>query len=229
MALLELHYAPVAVAFVQEIPPAIPRVSKQQPSGCAYWKLAAAGQVFCAAAEDHFGCPIEAYVQGLSFPEEAGRQLTEVLGMMHGLDYLKPEEVARTPRLGRSWAAVVYAPLDQAPLPPDVVIFLGRARQLMLLVEAAQLAGLPVLPLSGRPACGMIPAVEQSGAAVTNLGCIGNRVYSQIGDDEFYLALPGARLAEVEQALPRTCQANRELENYHCGRRELQLVGASQK
>jgi len=226
MTLLELRHAPVAITFVQEIPAEISRVSKQEPSGCTYWKLAAAGQVFYTTAEDHFGCPIGAYVQGLSLPEEASR-LTEVLGMMHGLDYLKPEEVARIPRLGRSWAAVVYAPLDQAPFPPDVVIFLGRARQLMLLVEAAQLAGLPILPLSGRPACGMIPAVEQSGGVVTNLGCIGNRVYTQIGDDEFYLALPGARLAEVEQALPRTCHANRELENYHCGRRGLQLVGTS--
>uniref|UniRef100_A0A7C4LN61 DUF169 domain-containing protein n=1 Tax=Schlesneria paludicola TaxID=360056 RepID=A0A7C4LN61_9PLAN len=229
MAALDLQHAPVAIAFVQEIPAGIPRVSTQQPAGCAYWKLAAAGQVFCATPEDHFGCPIGAYVQGLSLPGDALRQLSDVLGMMHGLEYLKPEEVSQIPRLGRSWAAVVYAPLDQAPFPPDVVIFLGRARQLMLLVEAAQWVGLPVLPLSGRPACGMIPAVVQSGGVITNLGCIGNRVYTQMGDDEFYLALPGAYVAEVEQALPRICHANRELEHYHCGRKELQLAGEPQK
>jgi len=226
---LDLQHPPVAVTFVQQIPADIPRVSKQEPSGCSYWKLAAAGQVFYATAEDHFGCPIGAYVQGLSLPEESGQQLTTVLGMMHSLDYLWPEEVAQVPRLGRSWAAVIYAPLDQAPLSPDVVIVLGRARQLMLLVEAVRLAGLPLLPLSGRPACGMIPAAEQSGGVVTNLGCIGNRVYTQIGDDEFYLALPGGCLTQVEQALPRICHANRELENYHCGRKQLQLVGGVQK
>src|SRR4030095_9472603 len=35
----------------------------------------------------------------------------------------------------------VYAPLAQAPVPPDVVLVRGRARQIMLVVEAALAAG----------------------------------------------------------------------------------------
>jgi len=227
MQMLGLKRVPVAIAFVQEIPAGIPRVPRQEPSGCSYWKLAAQGHVFYATPEDHFGCPLGAYVHGLSLPEEADKQLRELLRMMDELDYLKPGELSRTPRLGGSWAAVVYAPLHRAQFPPDVLIFAGQARQMMLLLEAAQVAGLAVQPVSARPACSMIPAVEQSGGVVTNLGCIGNRVYTELGDDEFYLALPAARWAELEQALVRICQANCQLENYHCGRQELYLVEAS--
>jgi hypothetical protein len=35
----------------------------------------------------------------------------------------------------------VYAPLAAAPVPPDVMLVCGNARQLMLLAEAAQAAG----------------------------------------------------------------------------------------
>jgi uncharacterized protein (DUF169 family) len=221
---LGLTRTPVAISFVSEIPAGIPRVAKREAAGCAYWKLAASGEVFYATAEDHLGCPIGAYVLGLALPGETAQELDATLGLMHRLEYLRPEEVAQVPRLGRAWVAVVYSPLDRPFLPPDVAVFLGSARPLMLLLEAVRLAGVPVLPLAGRPACGMIPTVEQARGAVTNLGCIGNRVYTQIGDDEFYVALPGACLPAVEQALPRICQANRTLETYHCGRRERQAV-----
>jgi len=222
--LLGLRRSPVAVTIVREVPTGLPRVSKQAPAGCAYWKLAAAGEVFYATADDHFGCPIGAHVLGLSLPAEPAQQLSTMLEMMQALDYLQPAAAEQIPRWQQPWAAVVYAPVEHATGTPDVVIHLGQARQMMLLVEAVQRAGVPLLPLAGRPACAMVPAVAQSGSAVSNLGCIGNRVYTELGDDEFYVAIPGGRLTEVAQALPQTCHANRELETYHRGRAPLQLV-----
>ena len=96
----------------------------------------------------------------------------------------------------------VYAPLAETPAPPDVVLVRGRARQIMLVAEAARAAGLAGDGAAmGRPACAMIPAVLGGPAGVTSLGCIGNRVYTGLGDDELYFTIPGPRIGEVVERL----------------------------
>src|SRR5262249_7204191 len=99
-----------------------------------------------------------------------------------------------------------------------VVLVRGDARQLMLLEEAALAAGVGAsAPLMGRPTCAAIPlALAQQ--SVPSLGCIGNRVYTELGDDEFYFALPGNHVAAVVDKLATIVNANRELEKYHRGK-----------
>jgi uncharacterized protein (DUF169 family) len=53
---------------------------------------------------------------------------------------------------------------------------------------------------------------------VASLGCIGNRVYTDLPDDELYYALPGKHLAAVVDKLSWIIHANRELEKYHRAR-----------
>ena len=55
----------------------------------------------------------------------------------------------------------------------------------------------------------------QGGYVTTSLGCIGNRVYTGLGDDEFYTAIPGPKLAPLLDKLATIVTANRELEGYH--------------
>jgi uncharacterized protein (DUF169 family) len=64
----------------------------------------------------------------------------------------------------------------------------------------------------------VIPATENSDLAVTSLGCIGNRVYTELGDDELYLSLPGHRVAEVLVKLATIVQANEALATFHAER-----------
>jgi hypothetical protein len=88
----------------------------------------------------------------------------------------------------------------------------------MLLNEAAIRAGAgSTLPLLGRPSCMALPAALMHGT-VTSLGCIGNRVYTGIGDDELYVAVPGAKLEAVSDALGVIASANAALEEYARGR-----------
>jgi len=116
----------------------------------------------------------------------------------------------------------VYAPLAEAPLPPDVVLVRGHARQIMLVAEAARAAGLAGdAAAMGRPACAMIPAVLSGPGGVTSLGCIGNRVYTGLGDDELYFTIPGPRVGDVVERLETVVRANQELEKYHEGRRAI--------
>jgi uncharacterized protein (DUF169 family) len=144
-----------------------------------------------------------------------------VVTTMVGLQYIRMEEVAALPRRTDPFRVAVYAPLAEAPVPPDVVLVRGRARQIMLVAEAARAAGLAGdAAAMGRPACAMIPAVLAGpGGGVTSLGCIGNRVYTGLGDDELYFTIPGARVGDVVERLEIVLHANRELEKYHEGRR----------
>jgi uncharacterized protein (DUF169 family) len=113
----------------------------------------------------------------------------------------------------------VFAPLADAGEPPDVVLVRGNAKQMMLLQEAALAAGVSgSAPLMGRPTCAAVPLVLSTGQSASSLGCIGNRVYTELGDDEFYYALPGKHVAAVVHRLATLVNANRELEKYHRAR-----------
>ncbi len=216
---LNLQHPPISVTFCDEIPKGISRIEQRPPAGCTFWKLATT-KVFYATPEDHFGCPIGATVHGLSLPTDEAQRLDEMGTMMTQLGYLRSESLSQLPRLQRPWAAILYAPLDQAPQPPDVVIVMATARPMMLLLEAVEAASLPVLPVSGRPACHMIPTVHHSNQCATNLGCIGNRVYTQLADNEFYLAFPGRFADSIAEKLSVIRHANEQLEKFHCGRRQ---------
>ncbi|MGH7402645.1 MAG: DUF169 domain-containing protein [Candidatus Rokuibacteriota bacterium] len=218
--LLSLASPPVAVAFTATAPAGVPRVARAGPAGCAYWKEAAEGAVFYTEAADHYNCPVGSYTHGVALPPGRAKELEDVVGTMVGLQYIRMEEVGALPRRAEPFRLAVYAPLAETPAPPDVVLVRGRARQIMLVAEAARAAGLAGdAAAMGRPACAMIPAVLGGPGGVTSLGCIGNRVYTSLGDDELYFTIPGPRVGDVVERLETVMHANRTLETYHEGRR----------
>jgi uncharacterized protein (DUF169 family) len=212
--------APVAVAFRVAAPAGVGRVERAAPAGCAYWKSAAEGAVFYTEAADHYNCPVGAHTHGVELPPGRAAELEGVVGTMVGLEYIRMEEVAALPRVTEPFRVAVYAPLAKAPVPPDVVLMRGNARQIMLVAEAARAAGIGHDGATlGRPACAMIPAAMRSAQGNTSLGCIGNRVYTGLGDAELYFTIPGAKLGEVVDKLTTIVHANHELRKYHEGRR----------
>ena len=91
----------------------------------------------------------------------------------------------------------------------------------MLAAEAARASGVGHDGATlGRPACAMIPEAMHAARGNTSLGCIGNRVYTGLGDDELYFTVPGRNLDEFVSRLEAIHRANAELETYHQGRRE---------
>jgi uncharacterized protein (DUF169 family) len=214
--LLGLRSEPVALSFRDVPPGSVPRIAASAPSGCTYWKLAAEGRTFYTEAADHYGCPIGAHTHGIGLPPEGAEQLRGVVASMIELGYFRAEEVAGISRRSEAFGVAVYAPLAQAPLEPDVVLLRGNAKQMMLLTEAAQSAGIAAeSALMGRPTCGVVPEVLRTRQSAASLGCIGNRVYTELADDELYFALPGVQLGRVVEKLAAIVNANRELEKYH--------------
>jgi uncharacterized protein (DUF169 family) len=223
---LGLKTAPVAIRFRSTAPANLPHVAAAGPSGCSYWKRAAQGESFYTVAADHYHCPIGAYTHGIDLPPAQVQELQGVLTTMTALGYLRPEEVPGIPRCEQPFGVAVYGPLTDATEPPDVVLVCGNARQVMLLEEAALAAGIGAsTPLMGRPTCAAIPLAVRSQRCVSSLGCIGNRIYTELGDDELYFALPGQHLATLAGQLAKIVHANTALEKYHRSRK--QSVGAS--
>jgi len=214
--LLELERHPVAVAFLDTPPKDLPRIEQMAAAGCGYWKRAAAGEAFYTEATDHYGCPIGAHTHGIGLPEEQGAELEDVIGTMVKLEYLEMQEVAGIPRREEPFNVVGYAPLAETTFEPDVVLVRGNARQMMVLAEAAHAAGVTCQSsMVGRPTGAVIPEVIQSGLSATNLGCIGNRVYTELGDNELYFAFAGLQLEEIVKRLSVIVNANKQLETYH--------------
>ena len=211
---------PVAVAFRATPPAGVARFGGTEPSGCSFWRLAAAGRVFYSVPADHHNCPIGSYTHGISLPSERAAELEQALGLMSGLGYVRMEEVAGIPRLPHAPGVVVYAPLGQTPVDPDVVVIAGRPGRVMLLLEAAGRAGVGVQPaLLGRPTCMALPAAL-TGGSVASTGCIGNRVYTDLGDDELYVAMPGRDVGRIVAELGTIVAANDSLADYHRQRRQ---------
>jgi uncharacterized protein (DUF169 family) len=129
------------------------------------------------------------------------------------------DEVPAIPRLPETPGAVVYAPLGDTPVDPDVVLVSGRPASLMRLLEAALRAGIQSqVPFMGRPTCMALPAALTHGV-LASTGCIGNRVYTDLGDDELYVAIPGRDLPKLAAEAETIASANAALEDYHRGRR----------
>ena len=218
-SLLGLETRPVAVAFSDAPPAGLARIDSTAVSGCTYWKLAAEGRSFYTKAEDHFGCPVGAHTHNVVLPPEKQKELDGMVGTMVQLQYIRMDDVPQIPHRSKPFQVASYAPLDAATFAPDAVLVRGNARAIMLLAEAAGAAGAPVQGgVMGRPTCAVIPITAEEGRAAASAGCIGNRVYTGLRDDEMYFSIPGAQLDAVVSKLETIVNANNALESFHRNR-----------
>lgn len=218
-AALKFGRRPVAVAFLNAPPAGVSRFEGTEPSGCSFWRLAAAGKVFYTVPENHFNCAVGAYTHNIPLSPKREKETEQTLKMMFDLGYVKPEEVPQIPRLTKTPKAILYSPLGDAPVTPDVVLFACKPSAAMLLNEAAARAGVSSgAPALGRPTCMALPASLAHGA-ILSLGCMGNRVYTGLGEDEIYIVLRGKDVAAVADALGVIAGANSVLQTYAQGRR----------
>jgi uncharacterized protein (DUF169 family) len=139
------------------------------------------------------------------------RNGTDAEADVFGLGYVQPEEVPQIPRLAKAPKAICYSPLGEPASAPDVVLFARKPAAARRLQEAANRAGVGSgMPALGRPTCMALPASLAHGALIS-LGCIGNRVYTGLGEDEMCVVVRGKDLGAVAEALKPVDSATR-----HC-------------
>ncbi len=217
---LGLTRRPVAITVCDTPPAGVAKFVGSVPSGCTFWRLASEGRSFFTVPSDHYNCAIGAYTHNIPLPAERAHELSDTLGFMAGIGYVRMEEVPAIPVLPHTPGAVVYAPLGDTPVDPDVVLFWGPAARVMLLQEAALSAGISAnLMTLGRPTCMAVPAALAHGLAMST-GCVGNRVYTGVDEGELYAAVPGNDLARLADAGRTISAANAQLQQYHDSRRQ---------
>jgi uncharacterized protein (DUF169 family) len=217
--MLALKSPPIALVFSDAPLPGVPKVQATAPAGCAYWKRAAEGELFYTTAEDHLGCAIGAFTHGASLGPDGETDLMNTMRMMIGLGYLSESDVAEIPRRQATLGVVTYGPLAFLPHDPDVVLLRVSPRAAMLLSETAHALGVrseaaPII----RPACAMIPVLLGTARATSSYGCIGNRVYTELPDEEVWFAIAGRHIASLLNRLATVVRANQELESFHRSR-----------
>jgi uncharacterized protein (DUF169 family) len=217
---LGLTRRPIAIAFRDAPPPGVSKFTGSVPSGCSFWRLASEGRTFFTVPSDHYNCAIGSYTHNIPLPAERANELTDTLGFMASIGYVRMEEVPGIPVLPKTPGAVVYAPLGDTPVDPDVVMFWGLAARVMLLQEAAIAAGVAAsISTFGRPTCMALPASLATGI-VMSTGCVGNRVYTGVDEGELYAAVPGKYLEKIADAAGAVSAANAKLQEYHEARRQ---------
>jgi uncharacterized protein (DUF169 family) len=219
MGQLSLKRRPAAVTTLDAPPAGVEKFEGVLPSSCSFWRLAAEGRTFYTVNADHYNCPIGAHTHNIPLPAERAHELTDTLSFMTGLGYIRMEEVPAIPRLPQTPRVVLYAPLGDTPVDPDAVLFWGPAGRMMLLQEAAQRSGSAAdLNTLGRPTCMVVPASIAQGV-VASTGCIGNRVYTGLDENDLYVAVPGRDLLKVAAEIATIMMANNTLLLYHQDRR----------
>jgi len=216
---LSLSQAPIAISFTDVFPDELSTPSTRVAAGCRFWQDAATA-TFVTIAEDHNSCAIGVYTHNLEPTPTQQTDLVDALKVFGDLGYVRPEDLPLIPVLASRSKYVVYGPLAQTPLPPDVVLFFVNSNQTLVLSEAVQQieAGSP--PAMGRPACAVVPQVINTGRAALSLGCCGARAYLDVlTDDVALFAIPGPSIDAYTERIIALSKANQVLSRFHQMRR----------
>jgi uncharacterized protein (DUF169 family) len=221
MHFLDLSLPPIAISFSDRIPAGVTSFDGVVPAGCVFWQLAAT-RTFVTTTKDHEFCSIGVHTHHMAQPSPSHQaELKQALEAMSGLDYVREEEVAAIPVVQREVKHVIYGPLADFLLDPEVVLLFAHAQQGLILSEAASRVDKGVPPAMGRPACAVVPQVLNQGFAAMSLGCCGARAYlDALSDSVAMWAFPGGKLDQYCEQITILAHANKTLTAFHTRRRE---------
>jgi uncharacterized protein (DUF169 family) len=224
---LQLRQAPVAISFTNTIPEGLGRPEERVAAGCRFWQDAA-DKTFVTAASDHSLCSIGIHTHNLAPTQASMTDLQDALRVFGDLGYVREEDIARIPVLKDRPGYVVYGPLEDARVAPDVVLLFVDSRQMLVLSEATQQVEGGNPPAMGRPACAVVPQVMNTGRAAVSLGCCGARAYLDVfSDDVAIFAIPGDKLEAYVQRIKVLSGANAVLAKFHSLRRHQVETGGA--
>jgi uncharacterized protein (DUF169 family) len=212
---LELDRPPVQVSYLDEAPKGVPAHPGGSPSVCTFFAEGTKGP-FYAGLKEHEACEVGAFVLGVAPVGELGGRLMSTVGMMQGAGYLAPGEEAKIPRNPTPPKFVAYGPLGTLAAPPTTVLMFARPRSAMFALEAAR----GPVPMNGRPMCAIVPTLNLGAPVAASMGCIGSRIYSQMGDDRLVVGVRGDHLEAFAQDVRKIRAANRAVGDEDTRRRD---------
>lgn len=210
---LQLSMSPVALGLLDSPPEGISTFESAVPSACAFWTRAEKG-LFFAKAESHENCPIGVMTMGFPISPQVMSNLTDFVSKMCGVSYIGAKEPEHIPRIEKAKKGILYGPLADFPVHPDLVLVWLNGRQAMLLEEALGTVCWDEIEKAeafGRPACGALAVAANENKPTLSFGCSGMRTFTEVQDDKLLASLPGSILESLPSKLQRTIQANQEM------------------
>ena len=215
---LELAAPPIAITFSDAPPEGVDAFDAPMPAatpdgrtgrvpaGCVFW-IKGAEATFSTVAEDHGNCSVGSLTHGFkTLDEVAGNSdVAELIGA----GWVTLDVVPQIPVVAERPGAITYGPLAATPVDPDVVLIRVTGKQLMVLHDAV-----PDMHLEGKPQCHIVAMAKETGQVAASVGCALSRVRTGMPAREMTCAIPGAKLAEVLDALTTTKAADDAVARY---------------
>lgn len=217
-SLLNLDIPPLAITFATTLPADVPLYPSTMPepamdgrtgavsAGCVFW-IKATDRTFATRPADHGNCSVGSMTHGLKTLEEVAGN-ADVAAMLE-CEWVTLEVVPHIPVVKQRPAYILYGPLQETPVAPDVVFLRLHAKQVMMLHDA-----LPALRFEGKPQCHIIAIAKEQQEAAVSVGCMLSRVRTGMSNQQMTCALPASRLAEIVERLQATCQADTAVAAY---------------
>jgi uncharacterized protein (DUF169 family) len=207
---LELDTPPVHISYLEAAPAGVKQHPGGVPSACTFWADGRTSSFF-APLKDHEACEIGAFVMGVPPEGDVGHRLMETIGMFEKIEYVGKGEAFGIPHNAQAPKFVHYGPLAEATRTPTVaVIFASPANAMVALEAASQGKAHPFdVPVTGRPACSVVPTVLSGKSPVAmSLGCAGFRQFTEVGKDKVLIAVRGDHLEQFAHELHKLREAN---------------------
>lgn len=176
------------------------------PAGCVFW-FKAVGQVFSTRGEDHANCSVGSYTHGFATLEEAAGK-ADVAALFES-GWVGEADVPKIAHVKEQPGAIVYGPLADMPVAPDVVFLRLNAKQAMIIDDA-----LGRVRFEGKPQCHVVAIAKEEGNVAISVGCMLSRVRTGMSNNELTCAIPAARLGEVVQKLRKNAGIERSVAAY---------------
>jgi uncharacterized protein (DUF169 family) len=211
---LELAESPIQISYLEHAPPGVPEHPGGSPSVCTFFSEGRR-RPFYVNMKGHEACEIGAFVLGIAPEGDLGQRLMATVGMMQKEGYLAPGDEAKIPRNAQAPPFVAYGPLGSLPMAPTNVLLFAKPRAAMLAMEVSSQA----VPVNGRPMCAVVPTLNQGAPVAVSIGCIGSRIYTQMGDDQMVVGIRGDFLGEFATRLRTIVHANAVVRDEDAGRK----------
>src|SRR6478609_3805704 len=176
------------------------------PAGCVFW-MKAAERTFGTVAEDHGNCSVGSVTHGFKTLDEVAGN-SDVAALLDS-GWVTMDVVPEIPVVTEKPGAVVYGPLAETPIDPDVVLLRVNGKQLMTVADAW-----PGLRIEGKPQCHIVAIAKEEGEPAASVGCALSRVRTGMNVAEMTMAIPGPRLAEFVDSLAQTAAVDGVVARY---------------
>lgn len=200
---LDLDLPPVQLSYLDEPPRGVAEHPGGVPSVCTFF-AEGKDRTFYAGTRAHESCEVGAFVMGIPPQGELGQRLMATIGEMTKGGYIHPGEEAKIPHNANAPKYVAYGPLGSLPMPPTSVLMFAKPHSAMYALEAAHFQA----PLNGRPMCAIVPTLQAGAPVAVSMGCIGSRIYTQMGEDRMVVGVRGDHVEKFVEELKRIRQAN---------------------